>query len=63
MSRGGPQYLRQIHQKQQNATEAEVEATAGMGTAACMTRVRAAAKKAFTEPPSTAPPPELAAPD
>jgi len=61
MSRGAPQYLRQIHQKQQNATEAE--ATAGMGTAACMTRVRAAAKNAFTEPPSTAPPPELAAPD
>ena len=32
----------------------EAEATAGMGTAARMTRVRAAAKNAFTEPPSTA---------
>jgi len=31
----------------------ESEATAGMVTAARMTRVRAAAKKAFTEPPST----------
>ena len=38
----------------------EAEATAGMGTAARMTRVRAAAKNAFTEPPSTAPPPQLA---
>ena len=63
MSRGAPQYLRQIHQKQQNATDAEATVTAGMGTAARMTRVRAAAKNAFTEPPSTAPPPELAAPD
>ena len=35
----------------------ETEATAGMRTAARMTRVRAAAKNAFTEPPSTAPPP------
>ena len=41
----------------------EADATEGMGTAAHMTRVRAAAKNAFTEPPSTAPPPELAAPD
>jgi len=31
----------------------EAEATAGMGTVARMTRVRAAAKNAFTEPPST----------
>jgi len=30
----------------------EAEATTGMGTAARMTRVRAAAKNAFTEPPS-----------
>ena len=29
----------------------EAEATAGMGTAARMTRVRTAAKNAFTEPP------------
>ena len=37
----------------------EAEATAGMGTAARMTRVRAAAKNAFTEQPSTAPPSQL----
>jgi len=36
----------------------EAEATAGMGTAICMTRVRAVVKNAFTEPPSTAPPPQ-----
>jgi len=30
-----------------------------MGTAARMTHVRAAAKNTFTEPPSTAPPPQL----
>ena len=34
----------------------EAEATAGMGTVARMIRVRAAAKNAFTEPPSTPPP-------
>jgi len=33
-----------------------------MGTAAHMTRVRVATNNAFTEPPSTAPPPQLAAP-
>ena len=31
----------------------EAEARAGVGTAARMTRVRAAVKNAFTEPPST----------
>ena len=39
----------------------EAEARAGMGTVARMTCVRAAAKNAFTEPPSTAPTPQLAA--
>jgi len=34
----------------------EADATAGIGTAARMTRVWLAAKNAFTEPPSTAPP-------
>ena len=38
------------------------EATAGMGTATRKTRTRAAAKNAFTEPPSTAPPSQLAVP-
>ena len=33
-----------------------------MGTATRMTRARAAAKTAFTEPPSTAPPSQLAVP-
>ena len=33
-----------------------------MGTATRMTRARAAAKNAFTEPPSTAPPSQLSAP-
>ena len=60
MSRGTPQLLRQIRQQQQINTEAE--ATAGMGTVARMTRVRATVKTAFAEPPSTTPPPQLAAP-
>ena len=39
----------------------EAAATAGMGPAARMTRERAVAKNAFTQPASKAPPPHLAA--
>ena len=37
----------------------EAAATAGMDTAARMTRVRTVAQNAFTEPPSTAPTPQI----
>jgi len=44
------------------AAECNTEAArAGMGTAARTTRDRAAAKNAFTQPASKAPPPQLAA--
>ena len=36
--------------------DTDASATAGMGTAARMTRERAAANNAFTQPASTAPP-------